>query len=174
MSCCSWLCTFVADEMWEYLMACGLWRIWCRSFAPSDEQDHLTGQTFHSKPERVCRQENLWNLFGRNRTYARHPPLRYFTTILDCMRCREEPGYRYDRIWILTEPRCYQNRILQHLVREYGATIRKGHTWYNDFWFARQTRGPFIATYGTYSWWAAWLSDAREIHMPYDGESYCM
>ncbi len=72
----------------------------------------------------------------------------------------------WDRLFLVTgDP---DDALPQRLARRFGGTIVSG-TREEDFEMMRAA-GRLVMSASTMTWWAAWLSDAREIYFPTTGQ----
>eukprot|EP00927_Polykrikos_kofoidii_P029922 TRINITY_DN25802_c0_g2_i1.p1 TRINITY_DN25802_c0_g2~~TRINITY_DN25802_c0_g2_i1.p1 ORF type:complete len:406 (-),score=31.22 TRINITY_DN25802_c0_g2_i1:23-1204(-) len=91
------------------------------------------------------------------------PPLGYFERVLERIR--------YRRLWVVAEWRHRRHPTVRALTNRGGrwnATLRRAaKDPVADFRFLASTRGQLLISHGTFSWMAAFLSDAAEVHVPY-------
>jgi hypothetical protein len=84
-------------------------------------------------------------------------PFSYYTNILDKIS--------YNNVWIVAQDK--NNNIVQDLKKKYNAKVISGYI-IDDFLFMKNAK-KIILSVSTLCWWAAWLSDATEIHYPLIG-----
>ena len=108
--------------------------------------------------------------------YAPHPPVNFFR---DVVRGRHQTGVQpWTKMWIVAEPRArkspYLRAILASLEDEPllpSVELRAPNEAHVDFTFLTKANN-LILTYGTYSWLAALISRASEVHVPFTRGAY--
>ena len=102
-----------------------------------------------------------WFRDGVERNYT-VPPNSYFDVILGGLKDKQRLG----QVWLLSDPRLCKAETAKHLRETWGAKCHMG-TVAQDHFLARSAP-VFIGSFGTFTWTAAYLSSAREIHLPID------
>ena len=124
----------------------------------------------HLRTYRTCKAslatEPDYTLSDNSNSYFQDPPYEYYKTILDKMKAQEHFG----QIWLVS--RCgLRNKIALRLTEEYGCKLSpyEQKNQIEDFLFIYGAMRIIMAP-STYSWWSAYLSNAREIHYPLLGD----
>jgi len=85
----------------------------------------------------------------------------YITEIVS----RAARKHKLSKIYIVTDPKLYTHPAIRKLQSTFGAILHKGSPSEDMALMARA--GIFVGSFGTFSWMAAFLSEGREIHLPY-------
>ena len=91
------------------------------------------------------------------------PLYSYFARILERIKKRGKLG----TVWILCDMGLHGDNVVDSLKRDYDAKIHGG-SHHQDHYLGR-VAPIFIGSFGTFTWTQAYLSGAREIHLPYVG-----
>lgn len=108
--------------------------------------------------------------------YAAHPPANFFR---DVIRTRHAAGAKpWSKVWLVVEPRARKSPYLRGVIESLESDplvppvqMRPLNEAHVDFTFLTKANN-LILTYGTYSWLAALLSYASEIHVPFTRGAY--
>lgn len=105
------------------------------------------------------RSGDIWQANNSGHIHRDYPALPYsfYQNILD--------SKKWDNIFIVTE---FPDEPMVHkLVEQFSAQVQNGNM-LEDFNFVKSSKN-IVMSVSTFSWWAAWLSDAREIYLPVTG-----
>ncbi len=124
----------------------------------------LIGDAYeHSAPDDLTIHVRAGDVWQSNCLLERvHPdyhtlPFSFYDTII---RSR-----RWGRVTVVTEDR--YDPMVQKLVARFDAEVRSGNA-LEDFNILRASSN-LVLSVSSYSWWAGWLSDARQIYFPVAG-----
>lgn len=104
---------------------------------------------------------------------AAHPPVEYFQRILADRESVVPGAVRPECVWLVADPEIARSGLMSKLrtglVDGSGAPVRieeRVRTAHDDLAFVANA-AVIVTTGGTFGWFAAFLSSAREVHVPY-------
>ena len=102
-------------------------------------------------------------LFCGMKHFMSDPQLEYFDRVIGDLKRRGLAR----KVWVVTGNRGCKRKVLKYLRKKWGAELyADGRDGIGDWTFLNSAQGAVVLTSGTFGTFAAWLSKAREVHVP--------
>ena len=102
-------------------------------------------------------------LFCGMKHFMSDPQLEYFDRVIGDLKNRGLAR----KVWVVTGARNCKKKVLKYLRKKWGAELyTDGRDGIGDWAFLNSAKGAIVLTSGTFGTFAAWLSKAREVHVP--------